>query len=184
MCIRDSRKVVGGQLFGGDGVAQYDQAFDFVGEKLLYVLPFDLFVVVAGKNEEFVSEFFVGGQKVCQHLSVVVHVKLSLIHICFKRKPISVKKPEPTLEEKWQSEYLRCLRAYLDYRSLLVDWKLQYAPKNRKEEWDKRFMTALRELTTVDYYLDILLFGDQAEKEALVNEDVYKRQVEGLTKTV
>jgi len=28
------------------------------------------------KTEEFVSEFFVGGQKVCQHLSVVVHVKI------------------------------------------------------------------------------------------------------------
>lgn len=88
----------------------------------------------------------------------------------FERKPIPVKKPKPTPEEKRQSEYLRCLRAYLDYRSLLVEWKVQYAPKNREEEWDKRFMTALRELTTVEYYLDILLFGDQAEKKALVNE--------------
>lgn len=82
----------------------------------------------------------------------------------FKRKPIPMKKPEPTPEEKWQSEFLRCLRAYLDYRSLLLDWKVQYAPKNKEEEWDKRFMTALRELSTVEYYLDILLFGDQAEK--------------------
>lgn len=96
----------------------------------------------------------------------------------FKRKPISVKKPEQTPEEKWQSEYLRCLRAYLDYRSLLLDWKVQYAPKNREKAWDKRFMTALRELTTVDYYLDILLFGDQAEKEALVNEK--RKEVERI----
>lgn len=96
----------------------------------------------------------------------------------FKKKPISVKKPEPTPEEKWQSEYQRCLRAYLDYRSLLVDWKVQYAPKNREEGWDKRFMTALRELTTGDYYLDILLFGDQAEKEALVNEK--RKEVERI----
>lgn len=96
----------------------------------------------------------------------------------FKRKSIFVKKPEPTPEEKWQSEYLRCLRAYLDYRSLLVDWKVQYAPKNREEAWDKRFMTALRELTTVEYYLDILLFGDQAEKEALVNEK--RKEVERI----
>ena len=55
----------------------------------------------------------------------------------FERKPVSVKKPEPTPEEKWQSEYLRCLRTYLDYRSLLLEWKVQYAPKNREEEWDK-----------------------------------------------
>ena len=88
----------------------------------------------------------------------------------FERKPVSVKKPEPTPEEKWQSEYLRCLRTYLDYGSLLLEWKVQYAPKNREEEWDKRFMTALRELNTVEYYLDILLFGDQVEKEALVKE--------------
>jgi len=31
-------------------------------------------------------------------------------------------------------------------------------------------MTALRELSVVEYYLDILLFGDRADKEALVKE--------------
>ncbi|HRL47414.1 MAG TPA: DNA primase, partial [Blautia wexlerae] len=38
------------------------------------------------------------------------------------------------------------------------------------EEWHEKFMTALRELSVVEYYLDILLFGDRADKEALVKE--------------
>ena len=86
------------------------------------------------------------------------------------RRSIPIKKPEPTPEELWQKKHLRCLRAYLDYRSLLLEWKEQYAPKTRTEEWHKKFMTALRELSVVEYYLDILLFGDRADKETLVKE--------------
>ena len=62
------------------------------------------------------------------------------------------------------------MRAYLDYRSLLLEWKEQYAPETWKEEWHEKFMTALRELTVIEYYLDILLFGERADKEALVRE--------------
>ncbi|MGO5166336.1 MULTISPECIES: CHC2 zinc finger domain-containing protein [unclassified Candidatus Paralachnospira] len=86
------------------------------------------------------------------------------------RRSIPIKKPEPTPEEIWQKKYLRCLRAYLDYRSLLLEWKEKYAPETWTEEWHEKFMTALRELTVVEYYLDILLFGDRADKEALVRE--------------
>lgn len=86
------------------------------------------------------------------------------------KKQAVIKKTEQTPEEMWQAEYLRCLRAYLDYRSLLLDWKEQYAPKSREEEWNDRIVTALRELTTVEYYLDILLFGEPEEKEELVKE--------------
>lgn len=88
------------------------------------------------------------------------------------KKQVVMKKPEVTPEEKWQAEYLRCLRAYLDYKSLLLDWKEQYAPRNRYEEWDDRFITALRELTAVEYYLDTLLFGNQADKGFIVREKV------------
>ena len=86
------------------------------------------------------------------------------------RRSVSAKKPEPTPEELWQKKHLRCLRAYLDYLSLLLEWKEQYAPKTRTEEWHEKFMTALRELSVVEYYLDILLFGDRADKEALIKD--------------
>ena len=62
------------------------------------------------------------------------------------------------------------MRAYLDYRSLLLEWKEQYAPKTWTEEWNEKFMTSLSELTVVEYFLDILLFGDRADKEVLVKE--------------
>lgn len=88
------------------------------------------------------------------------------------KKQTVIKKKEAIPEEKWQAEYLKCLRTYLDYKSLLLDWKEQYAPRNRYEEWDDRFITALRELTVVEYYLDTLLFGDQADKEFIVREKI------------
>lgn len=86
------------------------------------------------------------------------------------RRNVLIRKPEPTPEEQWEKEYMRCLKAYLDYRILLQDWKEQYRPRTRTEEWDERFITALRELVIVNYYLDTLLFGEHADKEAIVRE--------------
>ena len=86
------------------------------------------------------------------------------------KRRVPIKKPKPTPEGLWQKKYLRCLRAYLNYRSLLLEWKEQYAPKTWTEEWNEKFMISLSELTVVEYYLDILLFGDRADKEVLVKE--------------
>ena len=41
------------------------------------------------------------------------------------KRRVPIKKPKPTPEELWQKKYLRCLRAYLNYRSLLLEWKEQ-----------------------------------------------------------
>ena len=71
------------------------------------------------------------------------------------RRNILVRKPEPTPEEQWEKEYMRCLKAYLDYRIMLLEWKEKYRPKTRTEEWNDRFTTALRELVIVNYYLDV-----------------------------
>lgn len=65
---------------------------------------------------------------------------------------------------------MRCLKAYLDYRIMLLEWKEKYRPKTRTEEWNDRFTTALRELVIVNYYLDTLLFGEPADKETIVRE--------------
>ena len=98
-----------------------------------------------GDAIDFTAQLFgLGLKEAAQKLADDFGIAYASRKAGFERKPVSVKKPEPTPEEKWQSEYLRCLRTYLDYGSLLLEWKVQYAPKNREEEWDKRFMTALR----------------------------------------
>ena len=86
------------------------------------------------------------------------------------RKKVLIRKPEPKPEEQWEKEYMRCLKAYLNYRILLQEWKEKYRPKTRTEEWNERFTTALRELVSVNYYLDTLLFGETADKEAVVRK--------------
>ena len=77
-----------------------------------------------------------------------------------------------------KDEWIRLVRAYLDYRSMLLDWKKQYAPKNPKEEWNEQFEEALRELTYVEYVLDILLFGEKHEKDHMVQEK--RKKVEDI----
>ena len=73
-------------------------------------------------------------------------------------------------ETDWKTECARFTKAYLDYRSLLLEWKECYAPKTPEEEWDGHFVTVLRELSIVEYYLDILLFGDEEDKKIIVKE--------------
>ena len=81
-----------------------------------------------------------------------------------------VKEKGKTPETDWNTEYARLTKAYLDYRSLLLEWKECYAPKTPEEEWDGHFVTVLRELSIVEYYLDILLFGDEEDKKIIVKE--------------
>lgn len=66
-----------------------------------------------------------------------------------------VKEKGKTPETDWKTEYARLTKGYLDYRSLLLEWKECYAPKTPEEEWDRHFVTVLRELSIVEYYLDI-----------------------------
>ncbi|WP_330625528.1 CHC2 zinc finger domain-containing protein [Sellimonas caecigallum] len=70
----------------------------------------------------------------------------------------------------WETECVRYVKLFLDYRALLFDWKNRYVPKTKEEEWDGHFVTALKELSVVEYYLDILLFGDEWEKKGLIQD--------------
>ena len=66
----------------------------------------------------------------------------------------------------------------LDYRILLQKWKKEFAPKSLEEEWDEKFVEALKYLTIVEYYLDLLLFGEEEEKEQVV--EMIKKEVEKI----
>lgn len=85
-----------------------------------------------------------------------------------KKKSISKKKTEDDPEKNQEKEYVSCVCAMLGYHGLLRDWKEQFAPRSPKEEWDERFVEALECLSIVEYYLDILLFGEEEEKKQIV----------------
>ena len=49
--------------------------------------------------------------------------------------------------------------------------KKEFAPKSPEEEWDEKFVEGvLKYLTIVEYYLDLLLFGEEEEKEQVVEK--------------
>ena len=93
-----------------------------------------------------------------------------------KKSPVKEKRITP--ETDWKTECVRYTKAYLNYRTLLLEWKECYAPKTQEEEWNEHFVTALRELSIVEYYLDILLFGDEWDKKALLQEK--RKEVERI----
>ena len=77
---------------------------------------------------------------------------------------------EPTPEQKYQQEEIRCYKVLTDYFHLLREWKQQYAPKQPEDEWHPLFVEALQRESYIEYLLDVLLYGTPEEKKALVAE--------------
>jgi len=55
------------------------------------------------------------------------------------------------------------------YRSLLVHWRITYAPQIPEEVLHPCFVASLHYTDRVQYLLDILLQGSQYEKQQLLN---------------
>ena len=85
------------------------------------------------------------------------------------RKPsVRARIREPTPEQKYRAEETRCCKVLTDYYHLLREWKEQYAPKQSEDEWHPLFVEALQRESHIEYLLDILLYGSDEEKKALV----------------
>lgn len=92
---------------------------------------------------------------------------------CSHRKanfPIKKTVPKLTFEQKYEQTKTKCIRVLLDYRHLLRSWKDIYAPKPDDETWHPRFCEALQNISSIEYLLDILLFGETEEQAAVIAE--------------
>lgn len=62
------------------------------------------------------------------------------------------------------------VRTYLKYLNRLRSWQEEFSPKTPEEEWDEHFSLALEQIPKVEYYLDILLYGNSEDKNSLMKE--------------
>lgn len=81
-------------------------------------------------------------------------------------KPIKRQKsPKQILEEAKTKTY----RVLSDYLHLLKEWERNFRPESM-ENIDERYVEAVQNLAKVEFQLDILLWGAEAEKESVVND--------------
>ena len=78
-------------------------------------------------------------------------------------------KPKIRDELRQRQAEQRCFRVYAGYLHLLKDWKDRYAPKPEDADWHPLFVEALQKQDYVEYLLDTLLTGTEAEKAAVVS---------------
>ena len=74
-----------------------------------------------------------------------------------------------------EAEIFRHREAYVfselaDYRNLLMQWSVQYAPSSMDEEFHPLFREAICNLPQVEFQLDVLLSGTDAEKRTVVSD--------------
>ena len=77
-----------------------------------------------------------------------------------KGMPVRKRKTEKKFEE-WERESIRILS---DYLHLLEEWKIRYAPKTPEEEWKAEFIEACQQTEKINYYLDLLVFGELQDR--------------------
>ena len=78
--------------------------------------------------------------------------------------PMHYRPVEKSLSLKEQLYKILC-----SYHSLLVHWRITYAPQNPEEALHPCFVASLHYTDRVQYLLDILLKGSQYEKQQLLN---------------
>ena len=79
-------------------------------------------------------------------------------------------KPKRPYIRQFREDEMLCFRVLTDYLHLLVDWKVQYAPKTPDEPYDDRFVEACQMLDYIEYLADILTVGNLEERVAVVDE--------------
>lgn len=73
------------------------------------------------------------------------------------------------LVEKPLSQKEQLYKILCSYRSLLVNWRMTYAPQNPEEPLHSCFIASQHYAERVQYLLDILLQGSLHEKQLLLN---------------
>ena len=61
-------------------------------------------------------------------------------------------------------------RVLTQYLHLFQEWREQYPPKQQDTSWHPLFAEAIQNTNYIEYLLDILIYGTEQEKQALVTE--------------
>ena len=86
---------------------------------------------------------------------------------------------EPIDMKKW---VVHTTRVLLRYRDELRKWKDMYKPDKADDDWHPKFVEPNMMLVKIDYWLDILLFDDEKDKE-LFYEDL-KEEVDSIERRI
>lgn len=86
-----------------------------------------------------------------------------------KQWNISKKKEKPKrtlyqIEQKFEEWERESIRILSDYLHLLEEWKVIHAPKTPEEEWKAEFIEACQQTEKINYYLDLLVFGELQDR--------------------
>ena len=116
----------------------------------------------------FVEKFFgitpyEAAKKLADDFNIPIEMDQKKLKAISKKKKIQKKNPYQLMQEfeKWEKY---CIRILSDYLHLLEEWKLRYAPKFPDEEWKEQFVEACNRKEPTEYFLDILLAGELAER--------------------
>ena len=82
-------------------------------------------------------------------------------------------------EKKVEQLERECACTLSDYLHLLEEWKVRYTPQSPDDEWADEFAEACQRKEPINYYLDILLYGELQDRiEFLLDKGEEVEQIE------
>lgn len=116
---------------------------------------------------DFVSRLFGISSK---EAAVKLAEDFGVLYDSMQKSSVRSKLRVATAKQQYQQEERRYFAVLADYFHRLRAWKQQYRPTHPEDEWHPLFVEALQRENYIEYLLDILLYGTQEEKKALVAE--------------
>ncbi len=82
--------------------------------------------------------------------------------------PPKERKREKSIAEILDTAKSRAYIVLSDYLHVLKEWKREFAPRSPAEDIDPRYVEAIHQIPKLEYWLDILLWESEEDKELLL----------------
>lgn len=120
-----------------------------------------------GDAVDFVSRLY---DIPCRDAAIKIANDFGITYDSKKKSAVRAKSRKADLIQSRVDDETNLCRVLTQYLHLLQEWREQYQPKRQDASWHPLFAEAMQNTDYIEYLLDILIYGTEQEKQALVSE--------------
>ena len=120
-----------------------------------------------GDAVDFVSRLY---DIPCRDAAIKIANDFGIVYDSKKKSAVKKNRRKTDQAQNIADDETNLCRVLTQYRHLLQEWREQYQPKRQDVSWHPLFAEAMQNTDYIEYLLDILIYGTEQEKQALVTE--------------
>ena len=120
-----------------------------------------------GDAVDFVSRLY---DMPCRDAAIKIADDFGIVYDSKKKSAVKKNSRKTAQAQNIADDETILCRVLTQYLHLLQEWREQYPPKRQDASWHPLFAEAMQNIDYIEYLLDILIYGTEQEKQALVSE--------------